>query len=106
VLLHAARNAFWDLDLPQLKKLVTESGIVVVGISWPATLSACVSFFIKKFTNKEVTVQELHDILSLRCSDGDVMADVADEDMLLECLDHEDVKSFQASPNTHALRHT
>ena len=102
VLLHEARNAFWDLDLPQLKKLVAEFGIMVVGISLPATLSACVSFFIKKFTNKEVTVQELHDILSLRCSDGDVMADVADEDMLLECLDHEDVKSFQASPNTHS----
>ena len=34
------------------------------------------------------------------------MADAVDEDMLLECLDHDDVKYFQASPNTHSLRHT
>ena len=64
------------------------------------------SFFIKKFTDKEVTVHELHEMLSLRCSDGDVMADVADEDMLLQCLFHEDVKDVQVSPNTNSVAHT
>ena len=96
VLLAAARTAFYNLDLPQCKILNSEHDICAECVSLPRTICALVTFFIKKYTGKEPSQQELRSILSLRCSDDqDMCYDVADEDMLLQCLDADDVKSFQ-----------
>ena len=96
VLLAAARSAFYNLDLPQCKILNSEHKIGAECVSLPRTIGALVTFFIKKYTGKEPSQQELRSILSLLCSDDqDMCYDVADEGMLLQCLDAEDVNTFQ-----------
>ena len=94
--LAAARAAFYDLQLPQLKILVNENRIPSDCITLALPVHDCVRFFIHKHTGTFPTEQELRGILSLRYAETDDMCkDIADEDVFLELLDSDDVKSFQ-----------
>ena len=96
--LAAARAAFYDLQLPQMKTLVSEYRVPSECITLPLTVHDCVKYFIHKHTGKHPTEQELRGILSLRCAaSDDVCKGIADEDLLMELIDADDLKSFQDS---------
>ena len=96
VLLHAAERCFYTLSLPQLKVLASENDIVVETPTLPMTCTALIRHFWKKHMGQDISEQKLSEILALRCSDtGSAVAHVADEDMLLEVLDKEDLRAYQ-----------
>ena len=96
VMLHAARNGFFDMQLPQLKTIANEYGIDTPCLELPLTLTAVVKHMVKLHTKTDITVSELHSILALRsleeCSE---IPTICDEDMLIEILDKEDLQAFQ-----------
>ena len=99
VLLHAARNAFFDLGLARLNKLCKEYGIECAGVTLAHTVCACVKHFIHLYTKKMPTDLELQSIMSLRCQDeSGFVGDICDEDMLLECLGADDHQVLKAQP--------
>ena len=96
VMLLAACNAFWDIQLPQLTKIVKEYKIDCECVTLAATLTAVLRHMIKLHTNKAATDKVLQDILALRCADvGDPLEFVCDEDLLIELLDEDDRKEFE-----------
>ena len=96
VMLHAAYNAFWDIQLPQLTKIVKEYSIDCPCVTLAPTLTAVLRHMIKLHTKKDATDKELQDILALRCADvGDPLEFVCDEDMLVELLEEGDRQEFE-----------
>ena len=99
VLYQLAMKCFHNCGLPQLKTIVTEYGIQHECLTLPLTLSVLIKHFYKLNHKKDMPDQDLHAVLSLRCTEmTDVCTDIADEDMLITCLDKDDIKAFQATP--------
>ena len=91
VMLHAAQNAFFTLDLTKLKSLCAEEDIDTPGVTLAMTLTACIKFVVKKYTKKTPTDTELNAIVSLRCAEeANLVGEICDEDMLIDILDKDD----------------
>ena len=98
VMLYAAQHAFFNMDLPQLKKICSFWGIEAPGVTLPITLTACIKFFIHKYLKKEPSDAELHAIVSLRCAEeANLVGEICDEDMLIEVLDKDDQQQLKVS---------
>ena len=98
VLQYAAQQAFFQIGLPRLKRLCTEYDIETPAITLAPTVSACVKFFIEKYTKKAPSDADVLQILSLRCAEENTLVgEICDEDMLLEVLSPDGQKVLKAN---------
>ena len=96
VLLYAARNAFFTMQLPQLKIIVNEHDIDTPAVTLCATLTAVIRHMWKKYLKVEISDQELLTILALRHLEEDSdIPKVCDDDLLVTLLEKEDIAAFQ-----------
>ena len=103
IMLHAAYNAFWDLQLPQLAKIVKEYNIQIDAAVLAPTLTAVLRFMIKKHTGTDATDTELQDILALRCAEiAEPLEFIGDEDMLIEFLGEDDRQAYEDKKASYA----
>ena len=99
VLLHAAERCFYNLGITKLKVIADEFDIEVSTPTLPMTCSALIRHFWKLHMGSDITDNKLSEILALRCADpGSAVAHIADESMLIEILDKDDVRAFQVYP--------
>ena len=59
-------------------------------------MTACIEFFINKYTKKTPTDAEINAIVSLRCAEeANLVGEICDEDLLIEILDKDDQKALR-----------
>ena len=97
-------GAFQNIGLTQLKTIAIENGIKHDCLTLPLTLTVLIKHFYKEHIKKDISDAELHAIPALRSAyPGDLVGSVADEDMLLGCLDKDGVAAFKAGRCKHAM---
>ena len=104
VLMHNARNTFFSLGLPQLKLICQDQKIQSRCITLPPALTGLIRAIWKQNIGKPITDFELRVILALRCvEESSEIPSFCDEDILLECIDQEDLKALLAISRVHLL---
>ena len=99
VLLDAARNAFFDIHLPDLKTLAAEHGVALPGLTLPVVVTTLVRHLLTTLGGEAPADADVRGILALRCADDvSVFDGVVDEDLLMEVLDKEQLDALQ-EPN-------
>ena len=92
----AAHSAFFDLDKAFLDDICKEIGVETEGVTLVQVLSDLVKHVHEQAAEKPIEQQELSAILAIGMNETDnSVMDIADEDMLMPCLDKHDIKAFQ-----------
>ena len=113
VLVHAAKQAFFKLNLDQLMTVANERKLDIPGDSLPDTVTSLVKDVLEEHSERALSQEELHEILALRCcEETDLFKDVCDDDLLIDCLDKEEIKQLldhqkqveRSNADTHAFR--